>query len=88
MLILITSVIKLKGRGVFYEDLTNHQLTFDSSHTSITVNISIIVNLTDTVLETEREIVVSLSCVGEPNVILDPENTTITVFEIRGEGKP
>lgn len=63
-------------------------LTFDSDKTDITVNVSIIVT-NETMLAEDEEFLVHLSFPGGPipRVTLAPDNATIAIFEINGEGK-
>ena len=73
--------------GVDYVGLTNYLLTFDSSNTVITVNVSIVV-ANDSVAEEDEEFTVSLSFPSEPipRVTLNPHNATIVILEMNGEG--
>ena len=70
-----------------YEELTNYLLTFNSSTTIITVSVGIVVT-NDSIAEEDEEFIASLSFFGEPipRVILDPDNATVAIFEIIGEG--
>ena len=79
--------IYLYTADVDYIGRTNDLLTFDSSNTVVTVNVSIIVT-NDSIPEDDEQFTVSLSFPGEPipRVTLDPDNATVTILEFDGEG--
>ena len=72
---------------VDYIGRTRDLLTFDSSNTAVTINVSIIVT-NDSIPEDDEQFTVSLSFPGEPipRVTLDPNNATVTILEFDGEG--
>ena len=69
-----------------YQELSNRSLTFDPSNTESTVNILIIAT-NETLVEEDKEFIVNLSFPGEriPRVVLEPDNATVTIFEINGQ---
>ena len=66
-------------------------MTFDSTNTEVTVNISIISDTNDTIPEIDDEFFVYLSFLEEedpiPGVILEPQNISVFIYEVDGEGK-
>ena len=67
---------------------THQMLTFDSSNTVNTVNVSINVN-NDTTPEDDETFAAILSFPGDSipvGVILDPNTANVTILEIIGEG--
>ena len=73
--------------AINYQRLTNYPLTFDSNRNEVRVDIPIHVT-NDAVLETDEYFLVVLSYAKEDihRVTLNPENTTVAIFEINGEG--
>ena len=65
--------------------MTNYSLTFNSTIMENTVDIFIIAT-NETQPEMDEEFMVSLSFPGEPipRVTLEPDNATVTIFEING----
>ena len=74
---------------VIYDSLTLHPLKFGSDNASLSESISIKPILNDTLLEVDEEFTLTLSLLEEQNsrVTLEPQNATVVIFEIHGEGK-
>ena len=66
----------------------NYPLKFNSTNIDATVNVRIHVT-NETLLKMDEEFTVSLSFlrVQIPRVTLEPDNATVTIFEVDGEGK-
>ena len=73
--------------GVNYERLISKTLTFDSNNNAMAVPIAIHVT-NDSVVEVDEEFFVSLSYSGEDDsrVAFEPQNATVAIFEVSGEG--
>ena len=70
-----------------YKELVDHIVILNSSHSSATIKIGII-ETRDIQHEKDEEFIVNLSFPGEsiPEVMLKPDNATVTIIEFDGEG--
>lgn len=80
-------IITCSTAGVNYRGLSSYPVIFNTSSTETSVNISLIMT-NQTVLETDDVFLVSLSLAreGSSGVKLKPENATVSIYEISGEG--